>query len=283
MLSHAVTTLAVLAIAGHAAADPMREPYQPEFARMSTRSLFGLTRRQDGYAPEQEICGSGSTCAEACGKGFKQCASKDNLVHCYDASAKQTCCPGNTGDSCDEGYFCSADQDGATWCCPDSMSLQECAKKYGLPGTLVSETATSSTSAPSSNTALSPAITTTSSASSVSASVSTIVVSSSTQTTANCSTYTSITVQSFIPTSSTVNATSTRTTDSSTSVSIPSAITSPVTSTSPTGIITLTDTPPKTTASPEVSSTSIVPGAASSNSPASGLVLLLAGALAALF
>ncbi|KAI0594031.1 hypothetical protein F4775DRAFT_462096 [Biscogniauxia sp. FL1348] len=279
MLSRTVTALAILAIAGHAVAEPAREPYQPEFVRMSTRSLFHLSRREDGYAPEQEICGDGATCSEACGKGYQQCASKDNLIHCYDTANKQTCCPGNTGSSCDDGYFCSADQDGATWCCPDSMTLQECAKKYGLPGTLTSETP-SATSVPSSTLLQAPAITT--STSSVSASVSTIAGSGSAQVAANCTTYTSTMVQSFIPTSSTFNATSTRI-NSSTSISAPITSTSPASSTSTTSIITLTDTPTKTTASPTASSNSVALGAASSNGPASGLLLLLAGALAALF
>ncbi|KAI1639782.1 hypothetical protein F4809DRAFT_43554 [Biscogniauxia mediterranea] len=280
MLSRTVTTFAILAIAGHAVAEPVREPYQPEFVRMSTRSLFHLSRREDGYAPEQEICGDGATCSEACGKGYQQCASKDNLVHCYDTANKQTCCPGNTGSSCDDGYFCSTDQDGATWCCPDSMTLQECAKKYGLPGTLTSETP-SATSVPSSTSSQSPATTT--STSSVSASVSTIAGSGSTHVSANCTTYTSTMVQSFIPTSSTFNATSTQAMNSSTSVSTPITSTSPASSTSTANIITLTDTPIKTTASPTAPSNSIALGAASSNGPASSLALLLAGALAALF
>ncbi|KAI0171828.1 hypothetical protein GGR52DRAFT_443155 [Hypoxylon sp. FL1284] len=141
MLFTTITSLAALALAGQAAAEPIRQPYKLKLSRMPVDSLFGLSRRQtDGYAPEQQFCGAGDTCAQACGKGFEQCSSNDGLVHCFNKSAKQTCCPGSTGDSCDKGYFCSADEKGATWCCPDSMTLKECAAAYNLPGPLVSET-----------------------------------------------------------------------------------------------------------------------------------------------
>ncbi|KAI1334874.1 hypothetical protein F5Y15DRAFT_265825 [Xylariaceae sp. FL0016] len=141
MLFRAVSTVAVMALA--VAAEPTRQPYQPKLFKMSTRQLFGLERRDgEGYSPSQELCGSGATCAEACGTGFKQCASDDSVTHCYNAGNDQTCCPAGTGESCDDGYFCSADDQGETWCCPDSMTLAQCAKKYGLPGPLTSDTAT---------------------------------------------------------------------------------------------------------------------------------------------
>ena len=56
-----------------ALAEPLRqrEPYQPEVARMSVRNLLGLQSRQNGaYNPDQQFCGKGDTCAEACGDGF---------------------------------------------------------------------------------------------------------------------------------------------------------------------------------------------------------------------
>ncbi|KAI2624200.1 hypothetical protein GGR54DRAFT_565448 [Hypoxylon sp. NC1633] len=152
MLFSAVSSLAILALAGQAIAEPLRQPYKLKLARMSTRSLFGLDRRQEdqGYSPNQEFCNKGDTCAEACGKGYEQCLSKDGLVHCYNKSAKQTCCPGMTGDSCDAGYFCTADDKGASWCCPDSMTLEQCAVAYNLPGSLISEAAPSTSSSSSS-------------------------------------------------------------------------------------------------------------------------------------
>ncbi|KAI1377743.1 hypothetical protein F4677DRAFT_46475 [Hypoxylon crocopeplum] len=153
MLFSVASSLATVALVGQAIAEPLRQPYKLKLARMSTRSIFGLDRRYDGgYAPEQQYCSDGNTCAEACGKGFEQCASKDGVVHCFKKSGKQTCCPGMTGDSCDKGYFCTADNKGATWCCPDNMTLEQCAAAYNLPGSLVSETqpATSTTKSPSS-------------------------------------------------------------------------------------------------------------------------------------
>lgn len=153
MLFRAVSTVAILALAGQAVAEPLRQPYKLKFARMSPREIFGLDRRSDeGYSPEQQFCDSGKTCAEACGKGFEQCASNDGVVHCFNKTAKQTCCPGKTGDSCDKGYFCTADERGATWCCPDNMTLKECAAAYSLPGSLTAATpsSTSTTKSPSS-------------------------------------------------------------------------------------------------------------------------------------
>jgi hypothetical protein len=46
----------------------------------------------------------------------------------------------HTVDSCDKGYFCTTDQQGATWCCPDGMSLDACAAAYNVP-TLAPDTA----------------------------------------------------------------------------------------------------------------------------------------------
>lgn len=151
--------MAIVALAGQTVAEPLRQPYKLKLARMSVNTMFGLNRRQtEGYSPEQQFCGSGNTCAEACGTGFAQCDSNDGVVHCFNKTAKQTCCPGLTGDSCDKGYFCSADEKGATWCCPDSMTLKQCAAAYNLPGPLVTE------SAPATSTAKSPVSTRTATA-----------------------------------------------------------------------------------------------------------------------
>ncbi|KAH9891362.1 hypothetical protein F4778DRAFT_784955 [Xylariomycetidae sp. FL2044] len=182
-----------MALVSQAVAEPLRQPYKPtKLVKMSTRALFGgLDRRQEGYSPEQEICGTGNTCAEACGEGYDQCTSSDDVIHCYDKGGKQTCCPQDTGDSCDDGYFCSSDEAGATWCCPDSMTLQECAKAYNLPGSLVSETtasATASTSAaPVSSTIPSPASTTPASATPSSSSPITTSTSTSTSSSSSAS------------------------------------------------------------------------------------------------
>ncbi|KAI1103107.1 hypothetical protein F4804DRAFT_244116 [Jackrogersella minutella] len=149
MLFHTVFSIAIVALTGQATADPLRQPYKLKLARMPARSIFGLDRRgDDGYSPEQQFCSSGDTCAEACGKGFAQCPSSDGVVHCFNKGGNQTCCPGQTGDSCDEGYFCSADDKGATWCCPDSMTLKQCAAAYSLPGSLIVPSPTSTSKPP---------------------------------------------------------------------------------------------------------------------------------------
>ncbi|OTB08158.1 hypothetical protein M426DRAFT_19303 [Hypoxylon sp. CI-4A] len=152
MLFRSVSSIVLAALASQVITEPLRRPYKPErgLALISTRSLLSLDRRQDdGYSPEQQFCGSGDTCAEACGKGFNQCASNDGMVHCFNKSAKQTCCPDKTGDSCDKGYYCTADERGSTWCCPDNMTLEECAAAYSLPGSLRSEATTTSTTSTS--------------------------------------------------------------------------------------------------------------------------------------
>ncbi|KAI1095822.1 hypothetical protein F5B19DRAFT_269215 [Rostrohypoxylon terebratum] len=152
MLFQTVSSVAILALAGRVIAEPVRQPYELKLARMSAKSIFGLDRRgDDGYTPEQQFCSSGDTCAEACGKGFEQCPSKDGFVHCFNKGGNQTCCPDQSGDACDQGYFCSADDKGNTWCCPDSMTLKQCAAAYSLPGSLIVPTPTS-TSQPLSST-----------------------------------------------------------------------------------------------------------------------------------
>ncbi|KAH8912610.1 hypothetical protein BR93DRAFT_87986 [Coniochaeta sp. PMI_546] len=122
MLAKSISALAVLALAAHVSASE-KMPYKP-LMKMSVHQMFGLGRRQtDGYQPTQSICGEGATCADACGAGYATCASSDTTIHCYNPAAKQTCCPDNSGNSCDDGYFCTADTAGQTWCCPDGMDL----------------------------------------------------------------------------------------------------------------------------------------------------------------
>lgn len=95
MICNTAYALLAVGLVSQALAEPFGGP---EFARMSTRDILGLQRRAiEGYAPTEQLCGSGDTCAEACGKGFRQCASTDGLTHCYNRTKKQTCCPGGTG------------------------------------------------------------------------------------------------------------------------------------------------------------------------------------------
>ncbi|KAJ4357129.1 hypothetical protein N0V85_009515 [Neurospora sp. IMI 360204] len=181
MLVKSFTALAALALAAQAVAEPIRMqvPYKAnKVHKTSVRQLFGVVRRQDnpGYQPEQTVCGTGNTCSEACGAGFETCASKDDSVHCYNAGAAQICCPNASGSSCDAGYYCAADNQQETWCCPNGMGLEECAKAYGVDSGLVSQTAeatststtfTSSTSSVASSTSTSTTVVSTTTTSSV--------------------------------------------------------------------------------------------------------------------
>jgi hypothetical protein len=97
MLAKSIVALAFLAFATQTAArEPV--PYQPKIMKMSVRDLFGVVRRDSsGYQPTQSVCGTGNTCAEACGTGYADCKSSGDTVQCYNATAGQTCCPDNSG------------------------------------------------------------------------------------------------------------------------------------------------------------------------------------------
>jgi len=132
MLFRSATSVAVLACAASAAAKP--QPYK--LAVMAVPGL-SLSRRDTlGYQPDVTECGDGNTCAEACGAGYDQCKSEDNLVHCFNPEAGQSCCNDDTGNSCEAGYYCTHDTKLETWCCPDSMDLEECAAAYNVKGGL---------------------------------------------------------------------------------------------------------------------------------------------------
>lgn len=98
MLVKSFSALAVVAFAAHANASEAM-PYKP-LMKMSVHQMFGLGRRQDdtsGYQPTQSVCGTGNTCAEACGAGYETCSSSDEMVHCFNPTAQQTCCPDASG------------------------------------------------------------------------------------------------------------------------------------------------------------------------------------------
>jgi len=158
-----------------AAAEPV--PYR--IGSMSLNDAFGLLKRQAGYAPTQTYCGPGADCAASCGAGYVQCDSTDGDLHCYDPDIQQTCCPDGSGNSCNEGYFCTSDSTGDTWCCPDGLSLSACAASYTLTGSLVSETQTSTPGAAASTAALSSVLDTVT----ISTSTSSLAPSTSTTTT----------------------------------------------------------------------------------------------------
>ena len=93
MLFRSATSVAILACAASAAANP--QPYR--LAVMPVSGL-GLSRRDTlGYQPEEQDCGDGNTCAEACGAGFAQCPSEDDAIHCFNPEAAQLCCTDGSG------------------------------------------------------------------------------------------------------------------------------------------------------------------------------------------
>jgi hypothetical protein len=111
----------------------LAEP-QPYLLRAATyNELFGLMKRQAGYAPSPQTCGPGATCAEACGPNHITCPS-DAGKHCFDPSVKQICCSDGSGLACDDGYFCTLDSTGGTWCCPNGLDLVACAAMYSVTG-----------------------------------------------------------------------------------------------------------------------------------------------------
>ncbi|KAI0857650.1 hypothetical protein F4860DRAFT_489037 [Xylaria cubensis] len=293
MIRYAAYTLLVMGLASQALADPVNEPYQPELARMSTRNILGLHRRaMEGYAPMEQLCGDGDTCAEACGKGFSQCASKDNLTHCYNRSKKQECCPGGTGDACDNGYFCSADDAGKTWCCPDGLSLKECAQKYNIPGPLTSQAPqVSSTSTTITTTTTTTKPTKTKSADSSDA-PKTSSASSTTTTSTKKPVTTSTTSSKILHHESTsksepkeTSSTTPTTLSSSTTTLLIDVSSALVATAGVTAQTTALDLAPSSTPStPPASSPTVSIGTNGSGSygPANALVLLIAGALAAL-
>jgi hypothetical protein len=148
-------SVAILACATSVAAEP--KPYK--IAMMPVLGMSLARRDTNGYQPEQSVCGEGATCSEACGAGYAECAAKDDSIHCFNPEAKQQCCQDNSGNSCDEGYYCTQDTSSETWCCPNSMDLAACAAAYNVDGGLktpevsTSEApATSTTEAPTSST-----------------------------------------------------------------------------------------------------------------------------------
>lgn len=82
-------------------------------------ALDGIRKRQDGYSPDYNSCGTGHDCS-SCGDSFEQCPAATSLaLFCYDPTAGQKCCPNGQGKACDRGYYCAMDDMHQTWCCPD--------------------------------------------------------------------------------------------------------------------------------------------------------------------
>ncbi|KAH7238513.1 hypothetical protein BKA59DRAFT_249177 [Fusarium tricinctum] len=145
MLFRTIASLAVLACASNAASEPV--PYK--LIKAPVEGLSFARRSTPGYQPDQSVCGGGgNTCADACGAGYQSCPSEDDSTHCFNPTAKQSCCYDGTGNSCDKGYYCSHDTKAQTWCCPDSMDLAECAAAYGVEDGLKTERLMTTTAKP---------------------------------------------------------------------------------------------------------------------------------------
>ncbi|KAK2592830.1 hypothetical protein QQS21_009468 [Conoideocrella luteorostrata] len=181
MLFQTIASVAILATAANAASGEVkRQPYALAMMALPGQSL--MRRDTNGYTPDQKQCKAGSTCAEACGASYAQCpGGKPDVAHCFDASAGESCCTDNSGNSCEKGYYCTHDAKQQTWCCPHDMDLAACAAAYTVTG-LVAATSkpaptTSSTSSTSStiSTTSQPPATTSASASSTTLSTTTSV------------------------------------------------------------------------------------------------------------
>ncbi|KAI0177454.1 hypothetical protein BJ166DRAFT_506973 [Pestalotiopsis sp. NC0098] len=185
------SAVAFAALAGQAVvAEGVKKPYKPQMAKMSVKDVLMGRQVGGGYYPDSTACGTGDTCAEACGAGYEQCYSTDDLIHCYDNANAQTCCPNSSGDSCNAGYYCSADSAGETYCCPEGTSTDDCAAAYGITGGLQSMSVVATSTYTATLTATTTVASTSSSAFSEAA-VTTISTASAPSTTPECTTYTS--------------------------------------------------------------------------------------------
>ncbi|EQL01630.1 hypothetical protein OCS_02658 [Ophiocordyceps sinensis CO18] len=151
---------------------------------MASTPGTSLARRgTDGYLPKLTKCDKdGDSCAAVCGAGYDRCASsKPNETHCFNPTVGESCCMDGSGsmscpgpfpssppcpladfrappDSCVEGFFCTNSLDKKNWCCPDNMSLEQCATKYGVTNglQLAKPSSTSTPPVPSSTSSVIP-------------------------------------------------------------------------------------------------------------------------------
>ncbi|KAF2275219.1 uncharacterized protein EI97DRAFT_81529 [Westerdykella ornata] len=126
--------MATTALAASGAFSPVHH-----FGAMHPRDSLG--KRQNGYYPSTSYCGPGDTCEESCGPTYKTCPSKEDL-YCFDPTIGEQCCPDLSGNSCDEGYYCTNDPEGVTYCCPNDLDLSNCAAAYSLTVSLIRATST---------------------------------------------------------------------------------------------------------------------------------------------
>ncbi|KEZ42809.1 hypothetical protein SAPIO_CDS5226 [Scedosporium apiospermum] len=92
-----------------------------------------LQKRDEGYQPEFGVCEGDEVTCSACGSGYEECqGSRDDALFCFDPTKGQRCCMDNTGTACDAGFYCAGASDGNTFCCPDNLSISECANAFQM-------------------------------------------------------------------------------------------------------------------------------------------------------
>ncbi|PSN64102.1 hypothetical protein BS50DRAFT_500200 [Corynespora cassiicola Philippines] len=105
-------------------------------------------QKRQGYYPSTSYCGQGETCQEACGAQYEQCPSESG-IYCFDPTVGDHCCRDGTGNSCNQGYYCTTDGADNTYCCPDGMDTVNCAASYSLTVSLIRASETAASEGPS--------------------------------------------------------------------------------------------------------------------------------------
>ncbi|EMD62626.1 hypothetical protein COCSADRAFT_173064 [Bipolaris sorokiniana ND90Pr] len=104
-----------------------------------------IAKRQ-GYYPTSGVCDKpGDTCAEACGAEYVECPSNGSVTSCHSTTDGSHCCTDGTGNACGAGDYCTHDNRGQTYCCPENLNAEECAKQLGLDVPLIPDSAETTT------------------------------------------------------------------------------------------------------------------------------------------
>jgi hypothetical protein len=111
--------LALLATSALASKPTFRKSHS--FHAMLARGA-SLSARQDSYQPETSVCDlGGDTCETACGAASTECPSgSEETMYCYDKTMAQ-CCPGGSGSTCENGFYCASGDAGDAYCCMDGL------------------------------------------------------------------------------------------------------------------------------------------------------------------
>ncbi|KAJ6201798.1 hypothetical protein J3E72DRAFT_410159 [Bipolaris maydis] len=146
-IPHALLTLTLLTTSSLALTPRAHSHQQPSFAAMLRRGS-AIAKRQ-GYYPSSDVCnGPGSTCASACGAEYVECPSDGSVTSCHSTTDGSHCCTDGTGNACGPGDYCTHDNRGQTYCCPENLNAEECAKQLGLDEPLIPDSAATPTTPP---------------------------------------------------------------------------------------------------------------------------------------